>query len=275
MSTARINGVELYWELAGEAGEPVVFVHGSWTDHRAWDRVVPLLSPFFRVLTYDRRGHSRSERIAGQGSIRDDVADLVGLVEHLHLAPVNVAATSFGAAIALRTAAERQDLFRRLLVHEPPLFDLLDGDDEARPALAAARERMEAAAELLAAGQMEAGTRQFVETIAVGPGGWDRIPGEMRETFVFNSLTWLDETRDPEAMKLDLGRLRDFGPILITAGANSPSFFRLVVEAVARALPQSDVRIFAGAGHVPHLSHTAEYVEAATAFFTGPGAEAV
>lgn len=275
MSTARINGVELYWELTGEAGEPLVLVHGSWTDHHAWDRVVPLLSPIFRVLTYDRRGHSRSERATGRGSIRDDVSDLTGLLEHLHLAPANVAATSFGAAIALRTAAERPDLFRRLLVHEPPLFDLLEGDEEARPSLAAVRERMEAVAELLVAGEMEAGTRQFVETIAIGPGGWERLSREMRETFVFNAPTWLDETRDPEALTLDLVRLRSFGPILLTAGANSPNFFRLVVDAIAQALPQSEVRSFAGAGHVPHVSHAAEYVETVTSFFTGPAAEAV
>lgn len=275
MSTARVNGVELYWDLTGEMGEPLVFVHGSWTDHHAWDRVVPLLSRSFRVLTYDRRGHSRSERTAGQGSIREDAGDLAALVQHLDLAPANVAASSFGAAIALRTAAERPDVFRRLLVHEPPLFDLLEGDEEAAPALSAARERMEAAAERLAAGEMEEGTRLFVETIAVGPGGWDRLSDEMKKTFVFNAPTWLDEMGDPEALSLDLGRLRGLGPTLLTAGANSPSFFRLVVEVIARSLPRSEVRIFSGAGHVPHMSHSSEYVETATAFFTRPATESV
>jgi pimeloyl-ACP methyl ester carboxylesterase len=275
MSTARVNGVELYWELTGEMGEPLVLVHGSWTDHHAWDRVVPLLSRSFRVLAYDRRGHSRSERTAGQGSIREDAGDLVALVEHLDLAPANVAAISFGAAIALRTAADRPDVFRRLLVHEPPLFDLLEGDEEAAAALSAARERMEAAAERLTAGDMEEGTRLFVETIAMGPGGWDRLSDQMKDTFVFNAPTWLDEIRDPGALSLDLSRLRGFGPTLLTAGANSPSFFRLVVDAITRNLPRSEVRVFAGAGHVPHVSHSAEYVEVATSFFTRPVTEAV
>jgi pimeloyl-ACP methyl ester carboxylesterase len=275
MSSARVNGVELYWELTGEVGEPLVLVHGSWTDHHAWDSVVPLLSRSFRVLTYDRRGHSRSERTSGQGSIRDDAADLAALLEHLDFAPANVAANSFGAAIALHAAAERPDLFRRLLVHEPPLFALLEGDEESVAALSAAKERMEVAAARLAAGEMEEGTRLFVETIAMGPGSWARLPDQVKETFVFNAPTWLDEIRDPEALALDLRRLRDFGPTLLTAGTNSPSFFRLVVDVIARALPRSDVRIFAGAGHVPHLSHSSEYVETATAFFTKPATETI
>lgn len=66
MSTSTVNGVQLYWELAGNSGEPLVLVHGSWVDHHNWDMVVPLLSQSFRVITYDRRGHSLSERPASQ-----------------------------------------------------------------------------------------------------------------------------------------------------------------------------------------------------------------
>ena len=270
MSTARINGIQLYWELTGDACEPLVFVHGSWTDHHAWDRIVPTLSRSFRVLTYDRRGHSRSERPAAQGSITEDVADLCALLDHVGLAPANVAASSFGAAIALRAAAERPHMFRRLVVHEPPLFDLLEGDDGARSALDAVREHMAAAAALLADGAMEAGTRHFVETIAAGPGGWERIPPDVQQGYVFNAPTWLDETRDPDAFTVDVSALRRFtGPVRLTVGEKSPSFFRLVVDAIARNLPQADVHMFIGAGHVPHISHSHEYLESLKRFMRG------
>ena len=33
-------------------------MHGSWGDHRNWAPVVPALAESFRVLSYDRRGHS-------------------------------------------------------------------------------------------------------------------------------------------------------------------------------------------------------------------------
>ena len=100
---------------------PLVLVHGSWDSHHDWDLVVPRLADSFRVLTYDRRGHSESERPTGQESVREDVADLAALIEHLGLAPAWVVGNSFGASIILRLAGERPELFRGLIGHEPPL----------------------------------------------------------------------------------------------------------------------------------------------------------
>src|SRR5688572_32004292 len=75
MPISVINGIRIYSESHGE-GAPIVLVHGSWGDHHNWDRVVPGLARRFRTLTYDRRGHSQSERLASRGSIEEDVADL-------------------------------------------------------------------------------------------------------------------------------------------------------------------------------------------------------
>jgi pimeloyl-ACP methyl ester carboxylesterase len=125
MSISVINGVKLCWELSGQTGDPLVLVHGSWGDHLGWGQIVPLLARSFRVLTYDRRGHSQSERPAGQGRIGEDVADLAALIEHLGLEPAHILGNSFGASITLRLAAERPDLFRSLLAHEPPLFGVI------------------------------------------------------------------------------------------------------------------------------------------------------
>lgn len=112
MATAKVNGVRLYYELQGARQVPLVLVHGSWDSHRDWDLVVPALAESFRVLTYDRRGHSQSERLDGQGNVREDVADLAALIEHLGLAPAWVAGNSFGTSIALRLAGPSQTLPR-------------------------------------------------------------------------------------------------------------------------------------------------------------------
>jgi pimeloyl-ACP methyl ester carboxylesterase len=87
MATGNVNGVRLFYELSGTGEIPLVLVHGSWVSHHDWDFVVPSLADSFRVLTYDRRGHSESESLTRQGSIRKDVADLVALIEHLGLSP--------------------------------------------------------------------------------------------------------------------------------------------------------------------------------------------
>ena len=184
MPASRINGVQLFWELSPGAGEPLVLVHGSWGDHHNWDSVVPGLSARFHVAAYDRRGHSRSERPPTQGRIDEDVADLAALIEYLFNGPSHVAGNSFGAAIALRLAAQRPELIRSLVVHEPPLFGLLEGVAEVQPALAVVRQRIEAVASLLRSGDMTGGARRFVESIAFGPGAWNQLPQATRDTFV-------------------------------------------------------------------------------------------
>ena len=267
MPSSTINGVSLYWQRTGESGDPLVLVHGSWTDHHTWDLVVQALSRSFRVVTYDRRGHSQSERPVGQGSVREDVADLAALIEHLEFAPAHVVGGSFGGSIVLRLAGERPELFRSVVVHEPPLFQLLDQEPGAEAALHAIRERTDAVLQLLNAGNASAGARQFVETIALGPGAWDQLPSALRNTFILNAPTFSDEMQDPDTLDLDLSALRDFmHPTLLTLGAQSPAFFALVVRELERAFPNARTRIFAEAGHVPHVSHPREYVEAVKSF---------
>ncbi len=104
-----------------------MLVHGSWVDASVWDGVLPLLSRSFEVITYDRRGHSRSSCPPGQGSIREDVDDLASLIEMFGCGAANVAGASLGGSIALRLAGARPELVRSVSAHEPPFFDLLDG----------------------------------------------------------------------------------------------------------------------------------------------------
>jgi pimeloyl-ACP methyl ester carboxylesterase len=269
MPTIAVNGTQLYYELSGVGDVPVVLVHGSWIDHHNWDPVVPLFARSFRVLTYDRRGHSLSAPVATQGSMREDAGDLAALLEALGLAPAHVVGNSFGASIALRLATERPELFRSLVVQEPPLFALLAADPEARGALPELGRRAAAVAELLRAGELAEGAKQFVETMAFGPGMWDKLPEDVRRTFVANALTFLDEGRDPEWATIDLAALGRFPhPVLLTHGDQSPPLFRAVVAQIARALPSAAQHVFVGAGHAPHLTQPEVYADVVGEFVT-------
>lgn len=273
MPTSAINGVQLYWELSGSSGEPVVMVHGSWGDHHNWRAVVPALSNTLRVATYDRRGHSQSERPPGPGSIRDDVADLAGLIEHVFGGPAHVVGNSFGAAIVLRLAASRPELIRSLVVHEPPLFGLLEGRSEAQALLAALQQRIAAVIALLRAGDMAGGAQCFVETVAFGPGAWAQLPQATQETFIFNAPTWLDEIQEPESTTIALDSLKAFpGPALASLGGQSPPFFAMVAERLAPALTQVSKHTFPQAGHVPQMTHPGEYVRVVSDFIRGVAA---
>jgi pimeloyl-ACP methyl ester carboxylesterase len=267
MPTATVNGVRLFYSLTGNVGPPLVLVHGSWADHSDWALVTPLLAERFRVLVYDRRGHSRSERLSGQGSINEDAADLEALIEHWDLAPAHVVGHSLGGSIALRLAARRPDLFRGLSVHEPPLFHLLASDPDHGPVMREVIDRLVAVAARLAEGDAEGGARQFMETFAFGAGAWDQFPPEEQQLVVSNASTFLDETRDPEILTVDLAALADFPrPVLLTCGDQSPAWFPPVVAKLAAVLPHAETRVFADAGHLPMVTHLVEYAAAIATF---------
>lgn len=268
MPVACVNGVELYYELSG-AGDPLVLVHGSWGDHHSWDPVVGLLARSFRVLRYDRRGHSESERPDRQGSVFEDADDLAALIEELDLAPAHVAGNSFGAAVVLRAAIRHPHVCRTLIAHEPPLFALLAGT-ELESSLAEVQRRVGAVVTLLERRDNEAAARLFADTIAFGPDAWDSLlTPEMHEVFITNAPTFLDECRDPDSLQMDLDALASFDkPALLTSRGEDAPFFGRVVEIVASRIPAADRITIEGTDHVPHISMPERYVELVTTFAT-------
>jgi pimeloyl-ACP methyl ester carboxylesterase len=260
MAITKINGLDLFYSLTGTGSVPLVLVHGSWDSHADWELLAPQLADACRVLAYDRRGHSKSERPPGQGSVREDVADLAALLEHFGLAPAWVVGNSFGASIALRLAGERPDLFRGLIAHEPPLFALLAGDPAVAPMLDQVGRGISTVVERIAAGDHAGAAEQFVDTVALGPGAWATLPPEARATNVENAPTFLDEVRDPEQLRYDLDWIRGFpAPVLLTKGDQSPPTFAPVIDILAGANPRTEVWTIEGAGHVPHATHPEVY----------------
>ena len=258
----KINQVNIFWELTGSKGEPLVLIHGSWGDHHNWDRVIGELSKKFRVLSYDRRGHSQSERLKEQGYAEQDVSDLIALVEYLGLSPAHIAGNSFGAIITLKTAARRPDLFKTLIAHEPPLLGLLKDNPEAQSMLQIIKSRIEAVTGLIKKGSNEDAARQFVETIALGPGSWQQLPLQVQQIFSSNATTYLDEIQDPESLQMDTSILSHFNkPALLTNSTESPPFFLMVLDQLTTAIPAARRMTFEGAGHVPHMSNPEQYIE--------------
>jgi pimeloyl-ACP methyl ester carboxylesterase len=110
MSKARVNGVELFYEVSG-TGQPVLFIHGGYGG--AESAVVAKLPPEvtgilpadrFRVVTYDRRNAGQSEFTDAHYTIDDLADDARALLDHLGIERAIVIGSSAGGPIALQFA---------------------------------------------------------------------------------------------------------------------------------------------------------------------------
>ncbi len=263
MAVAHVNGVDIYYEIHG-AGEPLVLVHGSWTDTTQWDLVLPGFADTLQVLVYDRRGHTRSERLEAQGSIDEDGDDLAGLLETLALAPAHVATNSWGGNIALRLACRRPELFRSLTCHEPPLWVLLADDPDSQAILSQGAESLKSVGSRIAAGEHEGAARQFVDEVALGRGAWDnQLSPETKKMWARNAPTYLDELRDPDQLTIDPDALAALKfPVRLTQGSESPPVFSRVINHLESLIPTVTRETIQGAGHVPQSTTPEAYVQA-------------
>src|SRR5437667_7653189 len=61
----------------------IVLIHSLALDRSVWDGVVDTMKNEAEILTYDCRGHGRSERRAGAFTAELFAADLAGLLDHV------------------------------------------------------------------------------------------------------------------------------------------------------------------------------------------------
>jgi pimeloyl-ACP methyl ester carboxylesterase len=132
-----VPGARLYTERAG-AGPSLLLISGGGGDAGMYEQVVPLLSERYTVLTYDRRGNSRSRFTDPDAAI--DVAtqadDAVAVLDHHGVDRAYVFGSSGGAIIALEFLARHPDRLLGLVAHEPPLVSVLPDHAPERQALA-------------------------------------------------------------------------------------------------------------------------------------------
>ena len=269
MDTVEANGVRLAYDDTGQ-GAPVVCVHGSWTDRRAWDAVAPTLAQRYRVISYDRRGHSQSERPSEPSGFAAQVEDLAALIAALDAAPAHLLTNSYGGVIALGLAVAHPDRVASLCLHEPPLFSILGESSGVAGLLEEYQVNGERVADEVRAGRHELAARHFVETIALGPGAWELMPEDMRRTMTFNAPTFLDDAGVPAQGVVNIDDLAGVtAPMLLTMGEQSPSPFSMVVDRIVEVTPGCGRSLFPGAGHIPHRTHPEELADVALSFLDG------
>lgn len=121
MQRAKVDGVELEYQLIG-SGEPVVLVHaGVFADWFEPLLKEPALTGKFRVLSYHRVGYAGSSKVAGPLSLADQATQLRGLMRALKIDSAHLVGHSSGANIIMQLALDSPDMVRSLALLEPAL----------------------------------------------------------------------------------------------------------------------------------------------------------
>ena len=181
-----VNGTDLYCEIRGR-GPAVLFICGATGDAGHFERVAEQLADEFTVITYDRRGNSRSPTPVGwtQTSLQEQANDAAGLVQALRVAPVGVFGTSSGGAIGLELLLRHPVVARGAVLHEPFLPAVCP--DQAGPFLAQLQSRINAA---LTTGGPRAAVEAFFRAVA-GESVYEGLPPDLRERMLSNGETLL------------------------------------------------------------------------------------
>ncbi|MEC4203602.1 alpha/beta fold hydrolase [Bacillus sp. AAVF1] len=128
----EVPGAKLYYEVRG-SGPILLMIHGGNGDAESYP-ITDRLSDRYTVITYDRRGHSRSRleypNENYQVSAHSD--DASRLLAALTDEPAHVFGCSSGAVIGLDLAIRHPAQIRMLVAHEPPIPQLLAGSDRTK-----------------------------------------------------------------------------------------------------------------------------------------------
>jgi pimeloyl-ACP methyl ester carboxylesterase len=115
MPKITANNIQLEYEITGR-GEPLILIAGIGYSRWMWRGLVPCLTPYFQVITFDNRGVGGSERAPGPYTADMLAKDTAALLEALNIKQANVLGISMGGFIAQALALSRPDLIKRLIL---------------------------------------------------------------------------------------------------------------------------------------------------------------
>jgi pimeloyl-ACP methyl ester carboxylesterase len=114
---APVNGLQMYYEIHGAAGIPLLVLHGGlFNIDLQFGELLPGLAATRQVIAADFQGHGRTGDIDRPLTSVDLASDVVGLLRHLDIAQADVFGNSVGGAVALHLAINHPELVRKLVV---------------------------------------------------------------------------------------------------------------------------------------------------------------
>jgi len=134
---APVNGLQMYYEIHGEGGTPLVLIHGGGsTLETSFGTMIPLFSANGKVIAVDMQAHGRTTDRDAPESFEQDADDVAGLLKYLKVDKANIFGFSNGATTALQIAIRHPEVVNKIIALAgadkrerffPGFFDGFDG----------------------------------------------------------------------------------------------------------------------------------------------------
>ena len=242
---------DLYYIEQGE-GQPVIFIHGTLDDFRAWRLQIDQFATKYHVVSYSRR-YAYPNQWPGSGddnSITNNADDLVDLIiKKLHLAPAHLIGHSYGAFTALYAAYQHPEIVRTLVLGEPPIHSLLESNPKFVKISREIRENVyKRAQEALSQGQTEEALRIFIDGVMSKEGFFNELPSQARSTMIENAKSLSEGSFITQPFTCgDASRIMT--PTLLVKGELSPMFLHHIFDMLARCIPNNKQITIPGESH--------------------------
>jgi pimeloyl-ACP methyl ester carboxylesterase len=111
------NGLKFSYLDSGSNGLPVIALHAHWMEGATYTQLAKALSPTWRVVALDQRGHGYSDH-APTYTRGDYLNDLQGLYAHLGIKRAVLVGNSLGGVNAYQFAAHSPEKVRGFVVED-------------------------------------------------------------------------------------------------------------------------------------------------------------
>jgi pimeloyl-ACP methyl ester carboxylesterase len=102
---------------------PVVFVHGFGSRLESWRMVQPNIAKSHRTISFDQRGFGLSERSEGEYGPESHAADVIALMDALHVERAILVGHSYGCGVVLRAALRHPERVAGIVLVSPFALD--------------------------------------------------------------------------------------------------------------------------------------------------------
>jgi pimeloyl-ACP methyl ester carboxylesterase len=114
------NGINIHYLDWRGGGPTVLCLHGITSQAHTWDQVAEALSPRYRVIAMDQRGHGDTDKPSTGYSPKDQVADVDLLAQALGINQFILMGHSMGGRVAGYYAGLHPQRLLKLILEDPP-----------------------------------------------------------------------------------------------------------------------------------------------------------